>query len=101
MSPRWPPSEIVRFAWAARRDTVARTHLLQAFQAGADFNAPLSSTELGSDPFAVPRVCVAGVVVRELTGVKDAEEWLHALLRAHELHQVLPPTARSAGKQRF
>jgi hypothetical protein len=35
-----------------------------------------------------------------MTGVKDAEEWLHAFLRAHELHQALPPVG-SAGKRRF
>ncbi|EED39076.1 hypothetical protein SSKA14_2092 [Stenotrophomonas sp. SKA14] len=44
---------------------------------------------------------MAGVVIRELTGVKDAEEWLHAFLRAHELHQALPPAVGSAGKRRF
>lgn len=101
MNPRWPPSELVRLAWAARRDLLARQHLLQAFQEGADFHSPLSSSDLNNDPFAVAGDSVAGVVIRELTGVKDGEEWLHAFLRAHELHQALPPAARSAGKQRF
>ncbi|EKT4084538.1 hypothetical protein I5V52_03565 [Stenotrophomonas maltophilia] len=99
--PPWPPSELVRLAWAARRDVAARQHLLQALQEGADFDSPLSSSDLNNDPFAVPGDCVAGVVVRELTGAKDAEEWLHAFLRAHELHQALPPAVGSAGKQRF
>jgi hypothetical protein len=77
-------------AWAARRDPLARQHLLQAFQEGADFHTPLSSSDLNDDLFAVPGDCLAGVVIREMTGVKDAEEWLHAFLRAHELHQALP-----------
>jgi len=99
--PLWPPSELVRFAWAARRDPLARQHLLQAFQEGADFHSPLSSSDLNNDPFAVPGDCLAGVVIRELTGVRDAEEWLHAFLCAHELQQALPPAVGSAGKQRF
>ncbi|OMG05147.1 hypothetical protein LN96_10215 [Xanthomonas citri pv. citri] len=99
--PPWPLSELVRLAWAARRDPLARQHLLQAFQEGADFHSPLSSGDLGNDLFAVPGDCLAGVVIRELTGVKDAEEWLHAFLRAHELHQALPPAVGSAGKRRF
>ena len=97
----WPSSELVRLAWAARRDIAARQQLLQAFHEGADFHSPLSSSDLNNDPFAVTGDCVAGVVVRELTGVKDAEEWLHAFLRAHELHQALPPAVGSAGKRRF
>jgi len=102
MSPhRWPPSELVRLAWAARRDTLARQHLLQAFHEGADFHSPLSSSDLNNDPFAVPGDCVAGVVIRELAGVKDAEEWLHAFLRAHDLHQALPSAVGIAAKRRF
>lgn len=101
MSPHWSPSELVRLAWAARRDLLARQHLLKAFQEGADFHSPLSNSDLDNDPFAVPGDCVAGVVIRELTGVKDAEEWLHAFLRAHEFHQALPPAMGIAAKRRF
>lgn len=99
--PPWPPSELVRLAWTARRDIAARQQLLQAFHEGADFHSPLSRSDLDNDPFAVPGDCLAGVVFRELTGVKDAEEWLHAFLRAHGLHQGLPADVGSAGKQRF
>lgn len=102
MSPeRWPPSELVRLAWAARSDLVARQQLLQALQDGADFHCPLSSSDLGNDLFSVPGDCIAGVVIRELTQVQDAEEWLHAFLRAHELHQALPTIAGIAAKRRF
>lgn len=53
MSPRWPPSELVRLAWAARRDLLARQHLLQAIQEGADFHSPLSSSDLNNDLFTL------------------------------------------------
>lgn len=99
--PPWPPSELVRLAWTARRDIAARQQLLQAFHEGADFHSPLSSSDLNNDPFAVTGDCVAGVVVRELTGAKDAEEWLHAFLRAHELHQALPVAGGVVAKRRF
>lgn len=68
---------------------------------GGDFHSPLSSSDLNNDPFAVFGVCVAGVVVRELTEIKGAEEWLHAFLGAHELHQALPPAEGIAAKRRF
>jgi hypothetical protein len=97
----WSQGELVGLALAARRDSLARGELLQAFQAGADFHSPLSSSDLNNDPFAVAWDCVAGVVVRELAGVKDAEEWMHALLRAHELHQALPPAEGIATNRRF
>ncbi len=89
---RWPPSELVRLAWMARRDPSARGHLLQALHAGADFELPSTSNDLGSDPFAVPGECVAGILIRELTDVNEAEEWLDTFLRAHVLRQALPPT---------
>lgn len=97
----WPPSELFRLAWAARRDVAARQHLLQAIQEGSDFHSPLSNSDLDNDPFAVAGDCVAGVVVRELTGAQDAEEWPHAFLRAHELHQTLPVAGGIAAKLRF
>lgn len=74
---------------------------VQACQEGADFHAPLSGNDLNNDLFSVPGDCVAGVVVRELTGVKYAEEWLHAFLRAQELHQALPAAVGIAAKRRF
>lgn len=90
--------ELVRPAWAARRELLARQRLLQAFQ-GA-ISIPLCS-DLNNDPFAVFGYCVAGVVVRELTEAEDAEEGLHALLGAHELHQALPPAEGIAARRRF
>jgi len=81
--------------------SLARQRLRQAFQEGADFHSPLSSSDLNNDPFAVAWDCVAGVVVRELTCLKDAQEWLHTFLRAHELHQALPPAEGIAAKRRF
>ena len=97
----WMPSELVRLAWAARRDLLARQHLLQACQDGADFHSPLSRSDLDNDLFAVPGDCIAGVILRELTGVEGGEEWLHAFLRAHELQQALPPAEGIAAKRRF
>lgn len=97
---RWPPSKFVRLAWAARTNPFARGHLLQAFQAGADFDFPLTSSDLVKHPFAVPGECVAGILIRGLTDVKGAEAWLHTLLRAHVLRQVLLPTEIVA-KRRF
>ncbi|MCU1174717.1 hypothetical protein JAK52_09450 [Stenotrophomonas maltophilia] len=97
----WPSSELVRLAWAARRDPLARQHLLQAFQEGADFHTPLSSSDLNDDLFAVPGDCLAGVVIRELTGVKDAEEWLHAFHRACALHLELPKAETPPPRRRF
>jgi len=61
----------------------------------------LSSADVGNGPFAVPGKCVAGVVVRELTEIKGAEECLHAFLGAHKLHQALPPAEGIAVKRRF
>lgn len=52
-------------------------------------------------PVRRPGKCVAGVVVRELTEIKGAEEWLHAFLGAHELHQALPPAVGVAAKRCF
>ncbi|MBD8636617.1 MULTISPECIES: hypothetical protein [unclassified Stenotrophomonas] len=99
----WSQAELVRLAWAARRDSLARGELLQAFQAGADFYAPLSSRDLDDDPFVAVGDCVAAIVMRELTGAGEAEAWLHTFLRAHELRQDLPPplSATCKGKRRF
>lgn len=99
----WKPSELVRLAWAARRDSAARADLLQALQSGADIRAPLTSQDLGNDPFGEPGDCVVGIVIRELTGSKEAEPWLRLFLRAYELHQGLPPAEIIAGptKRRF
>lgn len=99
----WSQSELVRLAWAARRDTLARAQLLEAFQAGADFHAPLSSPDILGDPFVAPGDCLASIVIRELMGVREAEAWLHAFLRANELQQDLPPALSAAckGKRRF
>ena len=99
----WSQGELVGLALAARRDSLARGELLQAFQAGADFYAPLSSRDLDDDPFVAPGDCVAAIVIRELTGVGEAEAWLHGFLRAHELRQDLPSAVSAAckGKRRF
>jgi hypothetical protein len=51
--PPWPPSELVRLAWTARRDIAARQQLLQAFHEGADFHSPLSSSDLNNDLFTL------------------------------------------------
>lgn len=95
--------ELVRLAWAARRDTLARAQLLQGFQSGADFYAALSSPDILGDPFVAPGDCVAAIVIRELTDVGEAEAWLHTLFKAHELRQDLPPAVSAAckGKRRF
>jgi len=99
----WSQAELVRLAWAARRDTLARALLLQGFQEGADFYAPLSSPDILADPFVAPGDCVAAIVIRELTGLGEADAWLHTFLRAHELQQDLPPAVSAAckGKRRF
>ncbi|WP_443096655.1 hypothetical protein ACTT2I_10490 [Stenotrophomonas sp. PUT21] len=97
----WSQGELVGLALRARRDTLARAQLLLAFQTGADFYAPLSICDLDDDPFLAAGDCVAAIVIRELTGFGEAEAWLHGFLRAHELHQNLPPTVITAGKSRF
>jgi len=97
----WSQGDLVSLAWAARRDSLARGELLQAFQAGADFYAPLSRQDLDDDFFAVPGDCVAAIVIRELTGAIGGEGWLHAFLRAHELHQDLPLIKSAPAKRRF
>lgn len=87
----------------ARRDSLARDELLQAFQAGADFYALLSSLDLEGDPFVAAGDCATAIVMQELTGAGEAEAWLHTFLRAHELRQDLPPplSAACTGKRRF
>jgi hypothetical protein len=69
----WSEGELARLAWAARRDSLARGELLQAFQAGADFYAPLSSRDLEGGPFVAAGDCVAATVMREFTGAGEAE----------------------------
>ncbi|MFY0186120.1 hypothetical protein PV767_18775 [Stenotrophomonas rhizophila] len=101
MSATWSKAELVRLAWAARRDSLARGELLQAFQAGADLYAPLSREDLGDDFFAVPGDCVAAIVMRELTGVEEAKEWLRVFSRARDLQLDLPATAEAPKRRRF